>query len=563
MSQNNFSRRDFLKIGGLAAVSLPAVNLVRSTEKFDFLESEEAFGGFMIRKLRDDNPPYVVSDDYQRFDSQKCIFGRMNRDPIVQEILQSTKPIGTPDQPGWRREDVALNAASWIVSEYQGSNAPFTDNHGGLLSIDPIESSSVGMLNPVLREPWDYSGYTEHELANLIKKAAKFYGASLAGIAPLDERWVYSRYSDTFGPGGGEIVFTDVEEVILPEGQVSPTEAKQIIGETLTAMEPESLKELILETTAKIDPALLPDDAPPPAMMKAMPAKQYPTVIPQLLGSMPTPAIDIFAKELGLDLEVSLVDPGESALPRYLEDGSLAIPKTMERVIVLGFEMDYDGMDANPTPLGQASSGNGYSRGTFTAAHLAEFIRYLGFNAIPAVNQTALSVPQAIDAGLGELGRQGILITPKYGPRVRLAKVITDMPLAADKPISFGVKEFCDICGKCAKLCPAEAIYFEDQTMDAMNISTNPGVMKWPLDSEKCFRGWQMAGGDCGNCIRVCPFNKPEGWLHEATRILIGAKSGSLDKLLLNLDDASGYGEGDPSAEKFWSSDNFVHIKPD
>jgi len=59
-----------------------------------------------------------------------------------------------------------------------------------------------------------------------------------------------------------------------------------------------------------------------------------------------------------------------------------------------------------------------------------------------------LMVPLAVDAGLGELGRLGYLITKEFGPRVRLGAVTTNLPLIADKPINFGVQDFCNICKK-------------------------------------------------------------------------------------------------------------------
>ena len=61
-------------------------------------------------------------------------------------------------------------------------------------------------------------------------------------------------------------------------------------------------------------------------------------------------------------------------------------------------------------------------------------------------NDTALSIPLAIDAGLGELGRNGLLITPEYGACVRLCKVFTDLPLEADRPVEFGLAEICQRC---------------------------------------------------------------------------------------------------------------------
>ncbi len=72
-------------------------------------------------------------------------------------------------------------------------------------------------------------------------------------------------------------------------------------------------------------------------------------------------------------------------------------------------------------------------------------------------NDTALSIPQAVDAGLGELGRNGLLITPDRGPCVRICKVFADMPLAPDRPVRFGVSEFCRSCARCADACQARS----------------------------------------------------------------------------------------------------------
>ena len=53
-----------------------------------------------------------------------------------------------------------------------------------------------------------------------------------------------------------------------------------------------------------------------------------------------------------------------------------------------------------------------------------------------------ITIPMAVDAGLGELGRNGLLLTEKYGPRVRLCKVFTDLPLEPDEPIDLGPSIF-------------------------------------------------------------------------------------------------------------------------
>jgi hypothetical protein len=93
----------------------------------------------------------------------------------------------------------------------------------------------------------------------------------------------------------------------------------------------------------------------------------------------------------------------------------------------------------------------------------------------------------------------------------------------------------------------------------------NPGALKWAVHGGKCLKAWNEFGAGCHTCIRVCPFNKPDTWLHELTKVLIGGvRSKSLDKLLVTLDDASGYGKPNGQARdprKYWNLDNFVHIK--
>jgi reductive dehalogenase len=196
----------------------------------------------------------------------------------------------------------------------------------------------------------------------------------------------------------------------------------------------------------------------------------------------------------------------------------LEVPPEINYAIAFAVEMDHDLIKTSPTCIGGAGAGLGYSKHAYTAGILAEFIRNLGYKAIPAGNTTGLSVPIAISAGLGELGRHGMLITYEFGPRVRLAKVLTGLPLQPDTPVEFGVTQFCEKCKKCAQHCPAQAIHYGERTDKPLNISNNPGVLKWPIDAEKCLRFWVRNGSTCGNCIRVCPFNKEPGWLHDMVK---------------------------------------------
>ena len=178
----------------------------------------------------------------------------------------------------------------------------------------------------------------------------------------------------------------------------------------------------------------------------------------------------------------------------------------------------------------------------FIAGLLSEYIRGLGYRAIPCGNDTACSIPIAIDAGLGELGRNGLLITPKFGPRVRLAKVFTDLPMVLDRPIEFGVWDFCMACGKCAINCPSGAIMRGNPTGKPRNISNRDGIFRWPINAEACLSFWRSNGNDCSNCIRVCPFNKTSGFLHDLVRWGI-RNFHWLDRFFLWMDDIFGYGK--------------------
>ena len=217
------------------------------------------------------------------------------------------------------------------------------------------------------------------------------------------------------------------------------------------------------------------------------------------------------------------------------------IPPGLAHVIVVAVPMPYDIMQTTPSALGSAAAGVGYSRDAALLISLAQFIRDLGYRAIPSMNDTAPSIPYAIKAGLGEYGRNGLLITKEYGPRVRLGKVYTDLPLAHDRPIHFGVQEFCRICKRCAESCPARALPLGEPSFKINNISNRKGVKKWSVNAEKCFGFWAAQNTDCATCIRTCPYNKDYSkWWHRAARRLAGTR---LRRIIFALDGYMGYGK--------------------
>lgn len=184
----------------------------------------------------------------------------------------------------------------------------------------------------------------------------------------------------------------------------------------------------------------------------------------------------------------------------------IVIPEAMTSAIVMAVPMDWPAIQASPTYDAAIATGVGYSRMAFVTSSVAQFIRALGYRAIPMANDTALSVPLAIDAGLGELGRNGLLITPDYGACVRLCKVFTDLPLTFDRPITFGLEVTCRTCRRCADACEVGAISKTDApSFDVACASNNPGVRRWAVDFDRCYTYWMDNGTNCSTCIAACP----------------------------------------------------------
>lgn len=199
-------------------------------------------------------------------------------------------------------------------------------------------------------------------------------------------------------------------------------------------------------------------------------------------------------------------------------------------------------VQSSPSNTTTAASLFGYSRMALAVSSLAEYIRTMGYVAIPAMNGTGLTVPMAVDAGLGECGRHGLLITPEFGSNVRLCKVLTNMPLVPDKPLNFGMEKFCKTCMKCARQCPPGCITKDGKSWGGQYEVNNPGVKKWYNDYKKCLNYWIRNGSACMNCIAVCPFTKGKMWIHGLTGWFI-KNIPLLNRFWLILDDLFGYGE--------------------
>jgi len=181
--------------------------------------------------------------------------------------------------------------------------------------------------------------------------------------------------------------------------------------------------------------------------------------------------------------------------------------------IAFAVEMDYHMVKSAPNVQVVAESSRQYVEAGKIALVLAYYIRSLGYEARAHMdgNYLVLAPIVAADAGLGEIGRMGLLMTEDYGPRVRLGVVTTDIPLVPDKPVNLGMQNFCRICKKCADNCPSRSISHGDKEY-------NRGVRKWTINQETCFRWWRTVGTDCAICMNACPYSKPNTLIHKLMR---------------------------------------------
>ena len=243
--------------------------------------------------------------------------------------------------------------------------------------------------------------------------------------------------------------------------------------------------------------------------------------------------------------------------PIRLADGTRVIPKEMKYVVVMLHEWgkDLDGTEHAPTLLTEGLSTLAYARMAPTLWMVAEFIRGMGYNAIPAANDTALSIPLAVDAGLGQVGRHGLLINPKVGARCRISKIFTDLPLETIGAVDSGITEFCNACLKCVPKCGTKAITTGGRSFEPLDEANAGGVLSWKVDAKKCMTFQNRVGSTCSTCVRRCAWTKPPSKFYAIPRFFIrNFRWEWLNKLWVWLDDLAGNGRFDKKSNDFWMS---------
>ncbi|MHA2180410.1 MAG: 4Fe-4S dicluster domain-containing protein [Promethearchaeota archaeon] len=205
------------------------------------------------------------------------------------------------------------------------------------------------------------------------------------------------------------------------------------------------------------------------------------------------------AESLGIDL-IGFAPVDENLI--FEDDYVGGIEFLYENAIVLGMEMDYEAINTAPDPPAGLESLRIYAELGEATNKLADFIRSKGYRAIAChpLGGPILYPAMAVKANLGKIGRQGLLITKKFGPRQRLSLIsVNANPLPEFQEDEFDISNYCEKCRRCINFCPVNAILEEPV------VNENGTITR--IDSSKCFEYFYKTTG-CSVCIEKCPFHK-------------------------------------------------------
>ena len=220
-----------------------------------------------------------------------------------------------------------------------------------------------------------------------------------------------------------------------------------------------------------------------------------------------------------------------------------------DQAISMIVDQGYETMDGSSGDdwISVSLSMRAYLRFSLLGGVVARQLRNIGYGARAhtTMDGGVLNPPLLLLSGLGEVSRIGeVILNPYLGPRLKSGVVTTELPMAHDKPIDFGLQSFCEACKKCARECPSGAITAGPKLM--FN-----GYEIWKSDAQKCatYRMTNLGGAMCGRCMKTCPWNL-EGVLGDAVFRWTAMKVPGSAPALAKLDDL--LNRGDLNEKKQW-----------
>ena len=212
----------------------------------------------------------------------------------------------------------------------------------------------------------------------------------------------------------------------------------------------------------------------------------------------------------------------------------------LPHAICLALEQDYAKTQTIPSMEAEDTHFGTYADQGPLTVELTDFIRSLGYNTQvsgPTWHYGPM-IPMFVQAGLGQLGANGQLLSPHFGSRARLQIIFTDAAVTNDKPIDYGIHKFCEQCQVCVNRCPGRAL-----TADKVWYR---GVEKNKLVFKRC-RPVMARYLGCGICMKVCPIQrygmKPVMEYYVDTGEVLGKGSDNLEGY--DLPDKGYFGPGE------------------
>lgn len=216
-----------------------------------------------------------------------------------------------------------------------------------------------------------------------------------------------------------------------------------------------------------------------------------------------TELVKKLAKHYGADLVgITEMKPEHYYSIRGRRNYGEKVTKHHKYGIILAMEMDMEMVNRAPKMSTLIESSNIYLKLGIVGMQLSVYLSKLGYDSRNHMDGNYLVVAPRVaqDAGLGEMGRHGLLLTPEFGGRVRLGVVTTDLELVPDKVTPMNLGALCDVCGKCIRTCPGKAIPSQKEMID--------GELRYQINQEKCYEKWRSLGTDCGICLSSCPVSQ-------------------------------------------------------
>jgi epoxyqueuosine reductase len=223
------------------------------------------------------------------------------------------------------------------------------------------------------------------------------------------------------------------------------------------------------------------------------------------------------------------------------KDWKTLVPERYKYVVVMVAPIPQAAGRRATSMIGAAADRVGFEGSIIIRNRVRNFIKGLGYDAIylPIPDNP---LPFAVMAGIGEMGRMNRLISPVYGGALRISALITDLPLALDKPIDFGLQEFCKRCKICAKACPANVISMDDEpSWTPKDEYGLPGKKVWFEYGERCHTYNIQMPHFCGACLSSCCWTKENTPFHNLMRT-VGATLPFASGIMAYFEELFGYG---------------------